>query len=128
MANLGLEARLSPRFILGLNDSFGYLYGGYPTLVEQPILSGSTPPTALNQLILPYTVRTLSNMAGLNLTFEKSRRSSFALSGGYNLDTFGNQGGAGEPLYNGKGASGGITYTYRTSEHTNFGLSLASSR
>jgi len=123
-ANLGLDAHLSPRFILGLNDSFGYLYGGYPTLVEQPILSGSTPPTSLNQLILPYTVRTLSNVAGLSLTFDKSPRSSFALSGGYNVFTFGNQGGAGEPLYNGKGASGGFTYTYKTSEHTNFGLSL----
>lgn len=123
-ANLGMNVHLTPRFSLGLNDGFGYLYGGYPALVEQPILSGPTPPTALNNLILPYTVRTLSNVAGLSLTFEKSRRTSLTLSGGYNVFSFGNQGGAGEPLYDGRGASGGFTYTYKPSEHTDFGLSL----
>ena len=123
-ASLSSEVRLASRFTLGLNDSFGYLYGGYPTLSEQPILSGSTPLTALNPLILTYTVRTLANMAGLNLTFEKSRRTSIILSGGYNLDTFGNQGKASEPLYNGRGMSGGVTFNYKTSEHTNFGLHL----
>jgi len=123
-ASLSSEVRLAPRFTLGLNDSFGYLYGGYPTLSEQPILSGLTPPTALNPLILTYTVRTLANMAGLHLTFEKSRRTSITLSGGYNLDTFGNQGKVSEPLYNGRGANGGITFNYKTTEHTNFGLRL----
>jgi hypothetical protein len=123
-ANLNLAARLSPRFVLGLYDGFGYLYGGYPTLTEQPILTGSAPPTALNLLILPYTVRTLSNTTGVNLTFEKSRRTSVTLSGGYNLDRFGNQGGVGGALYNSKGASGGIALNYRTTEHTRFGFHL----
>jgi len=123
-ADLSLALHLSPRFILGLHDGFGYLYGGYPTLTEQPILSGTTPPTSLNQLILPYTIRTLSNVAGLNLTFEKSRRTSITLSAGYNLDRFGNQGGVGQPLYNGKGASGGVTVTYLISEHTGLGFHL----
>jgi hypothetical protein len=60
----------------------------------------------------------------VNLTFEKSRRTSVTLSGGYNLDRFGNQGGLGEPLYNGKGVSGGVTLNYRTTEHTSFGFHL----
>jgi hypothetical protein len=122
-ANLNLAYRLTSRVILGLHDTFSYQNGVYPSLTGQQILSGPAAPTALNQMIIPYTTRALTNMAGLDLTFVKSRRTSLTLSGGYNQLKFGKQT-AGQPLYNGNGASGGLTFQYRVTEHTSFGLLL----
>jgi hypothetical protein len=122
-ANLGLTYRLSSRFFLGLHDTFSYLNGVYPSLTGQQIMSGPGSPTALNQMTLPYTTRALLNMAGLDLAFVKSRRTSLTLSGGYDQRKFRSQR-AGQPLYNGNGASGGLTFQYRATEHTSFGILL----
>jgi hypothetical protein len=62
-------------------------------------------------------------MAGLDLTFVKSRRTSLTFSGGYNQRKFRSQT-AGQPLYNSNGASGGLTFQYRVTEHTSFGILL----
>ena len=121
-ANVGLTYQLAPRFILGLQDTFGYQYGAYPALGGDQILSGPLSPTALNQFIFPYSIRTLTNTAGLDLTFMKSRRTSFTFFGGYNQRRFGNQAGESEPLYNGIGFSGGLAYDFRATEHTSVGL------
>jgi len=122
--NLDLDYRLAPRFILGLHDTFGYRYGAYPSLNGESISSGPISPTDLNQLILPYTIRTLSNMTGLDLTFEKSRRTSFTFSGGYNLSRFGNQAAASGSLYDSKGVIGSLKFNYRPTDHTSFGVRL----
>jgi hypothetical protein len=122
-ANLGLTYRLTSRFFLGLHDTFSYLNGVYPSLTGQQIMSGPVSPTTLNQMTLPYTTRALLNMAGLDLTFVKSRRTSLTLSGGYDRRKFRSQI-AGQPLYNGNGASGGLTFQYRATEHTSFGILL----
>jgi hypothetical protein len=122
-ANLNLAYRLTSHVILGLHDTFGYQNGAYPSLTGQQILSGPASPTALNQIIIPYTTRALSNMAGLDLTFVKSQRTSLTLSGDYNQRKFGSQA-AGQPLYNGNGLSGGLTFQYRVTEHTSFGILL----
>lgn len=121
-ANVGLTYQLAPRFLVGVHDSFGYQYGAYPALGSDQILSGPLSPTALNQFIFPYSIRTLTNTAGLDLTFLKSRRTSFTLFGGYNQRRFGDQAGESEPLYNGIGFSGGLSYDFRASEHTSIGL------
>ena len=123
-ANLSMNFQLTPRFSLGLQDAFSYLDGVYPTLTGQEILSGSAPPTALNQVIVPPTARTLTNSGGMNLTFTKSRRTSLTLSGGYTQQKFGSQAVAGQQLYSSMGLSGGLQYQYRVTEHTNFGLLL----
>jgi hypothetical protein len=122
-ANLGLTYRLTSRFFLGLHDTFSYENGVYPSLTGQQIMSGPGSPTALNQMTLPYTTRALLNMAGLDLTFVKSRRTSLTLLGGYNQSKFRSQTAA-PPLYNGNGASGGLTFQYRVTEHTSFGILL----
>jgi len=62
-------------------------------------------------------------MAGLDLTFVKSRRTSLALSGGYNQRKFGSQT-VGHPLYNSNGSSGSLQYQYSVTEHTSFGILL----
>jgi hypothetical protein len=123
-ADVALTYRLAPRFILGLHDSFGYQNGVYPTLAGQPIQSGLSLPTSLNQGIYTYTTRTLSNTAGLDLTYEKSTRTSLTFSGGYNVRKFGNEPGQNVALYGGTGFSGGLEYQYRVTEHTNVGLML----
>ena len=123
-ANMDLTYRLAPRFILGLHDTLGYRYGAYPTLIDAPILSGPSSPTTLNQMILPYTIRTLSNMVGLDLTFEKTRRTSVTFSGGYNLSKFGNQTAANQSLYNTKGLFGGVEFKRWATEHTSFSFRL----
>lgn len=123
-ANFNLTYRLSPHFILGLHDTFSYATGAYPAITEQQILSGPVSPTALNQTIFPYTTRTLSNMPGLDLTFLKSGRTSFSLSGTYNQRRFGSQGGTGVSLYNTAGFSTGLQYQYRVTAHTSFDLAL----
>jgi hypothetical protein len=125
-ANLSMNFQLTPRFSLGLHDTFSYLNGAYPslTLSGQQILSGPTSPTALNQSIFTPTVRTLSNSSGLDLTFTKSRRTSLTLSGGYNQQKFGTTAVAGQQLYGSSGLSGGLQYQYRITEHTSFGLLL----
>jgi hypothetical protein len=123
-ADLDLTCRLTSRFSLGLHDSFSYQNGVYPSLTSQQIMSGPASPTSLNQMIFPYTTRTLSNMAGLDLKFVKSQRTSLTLSGGFNQLKFGNQTGAVQPLYNSLGVSGSLEYQYRLTEHTNFGLLL----
>ena len=121
--NLNLDFKLTPRIILGLHDGFSYQNGNYASLTEPQLLSGPSSPTALNQMIIPYTTRTLTNMGGLDLTFVKSQRTSLTLSAGYNQSKFGQQT-AGQPLYNGNGISGGLTFAYRLTEHTSFGILL----
>jgi hypothetical protein len=121
-ANLGLTFQLTSRFSLGLHDTFSYQNGVYPALTGQQILSGPVSPTALNQMIFSPTTRTLSNMSGLDLMFIKSRRTSLTLSGGYDQRKFGNQGAAGQPLYNDTGVSGSLQYQYRVTENTSFGF------
>jgi hypothetical protein len=123
-ANLGMTYRLTSRFIVGLHGTFSYQNGVYPGLTGEQILSGSASPTALNQMIYSYTTRTLSTMAGLNLTFVKSQRTSLTFSGGYTQYKFGGQTVAGQPLYNGSGLNGSMQFKYRVTEHTNFGILL----
>ena len=121
-ANLSMSFRLTPRFTLGMQDTFTYLNGIYPSFTSQQILSGPISLTGLNQTIVPPTTRTLSNTSGLELTFAKSNRTSLTLSGGYSQQKFGGQAGTGQPLYNSRGFSGGVQYQYRVTEHTSLGL------
>ena len=122
-AKLAAAYQLTPWLNLGVHDTFSYQYGIFPSLLGQQLASGPTSPTALNQTIFPYTARNLSNMAGLDLTFIKSRRTSLTLSGGYNQVRFGSEI-EGQPLYNGNGLSAGLQVGYRVSEHTNVGILL----
>jgi hypothetical protein len=121
--NLNLGYRVASRVTLGLYDSASYQTGNYAPLTQQLLPSGPPSPTALNQAIIPYTTRTLSNVAGLDLTFVKSQRTSFTLSAGYSQSGFGQQI-AGQALYNSKGLGGGLTFQYRVTEHTSFGILL----
>jgi hypothetical protein len=123
-ADLNLTYRLSSHFNLGLHDTFSYQNGVFQSLTGQQIMSGLGSPTALNQTIFPYSIRTLSNSSGLDLTYVKSQRTSLTLTGGYNEQKFGNQGVAGQPLYNSRGVSGGFQYQYRVTEHSSIGLLL----
>jgi hypothetical protein len=123
-ADLNLTYRLSSHINLGLYDTFSYQNGVFQSLTGQQIMSGLGSPTALNQTILPYVIRTLSNSSGLNFTYVKSRRTSLTFSGGYNQRKFGSQVVAGQPLYNSRGLSGGFQYQYRVTDHTSFGLLL----
>jgi len=122
-ANVNLSYQLSPRFVLGLHDAFSYQNGLFPSLSGQQIMSGPASPTGLDQLIYPYTTRTLSNAAGLDVTFEKSRRTSVTLSGGFGQRKFGSQTTT-QPLYNDVELSGGLQYQYRLTPHTSFGILL----
>jgi len=97
-ADLNLTYRLSSHFNLGLYDTFSYQNGVFQSLAGQQIMSGLGSPTTLNQTILPYTIRTLSNSSGLDLTYVKSHRTSLTLTGGYNQQKFGSQVVAGQPL------------------------------
>lgn len=120
-ANLNLAYRLSPRVILGLQDTFSYQSGIYTPLTAQAIMSGPASPTGLNLMIIPYTIRGVTNTTGVALTFVKSGRTSFTFIGGYNRRKFGKPT-AGQPLYNGNGESGGLQYQYRVTERTSFGI------
>jgi hypothetical protein len=121
-ANLNLTYRLSPHFNLELYDTISYQNGAYPSLTGQQIMSGLGSPTALNETIIPYTIRTLSNSSGLNLTYVKNRRTSLTLAGGYGQQRFGSRVIAGQSLYNTRGLSGGFNYQYVVTEHTTLGL------
>jgi hypothetical protein len=123
-AQLNLTYRLSSHFILGLHGTFSYQNGVLQSLTGQQIMSGLGSPTTLNQAILPYTVRTLSNSSGLDLTYVKSHRTSLTLTGGYNQQKFGSQVAVGQRLYNSWGVSGGFQYQYLVTEHISFGLLL----
>jgi hypothetical protein len=122
-ADLNLTYQLSSHFNLGLHDTFSYQNGVLQSLTEPQIMSELGSPTALNQTILPYTVRTLSNSSELDLTYVKSQRTSLTLTGGYDQRKFGSQA-AGQPLYNSTGLNGGLQYQYRVTEHSNFGFLL----
>ena len=120
---LRFSYRLSSRFLLAFQDSFYYLNGIYPTLTEQPILSGPPPPSGLNGIINPYSVRTLSNTSGLYLTFMKSRRTLITVNGGYIQSKYGAaQQNPNLPLYNNTGFSGGLTLQHYVTAHTSFGI------
>jgi hypothetical protein len=123
-ADLNLTYRLSPHFNLGLHDTFSYQNGVFQSLTGQQIMSGLSSPTALNQLIFPYTIRTLSNSSGLDLTYVKSQRTFLTLAGGYDQQKFGSQVVAGRPLYNSRAVSGGFEYGYRITERVTLGLLL----
>jgi hypothetical protein len=120
---LNLGYKLTSRVILGLHDSASYQTGDYASLAEPQLLAGPPSPTALNQVVIPYTTRTLYNLAGLDLTFAKSQRTSLAFSADYNQSKFGQQTAA-QSLYSGNGVSGGLTFQYRVTEHTSFGTLL----
>jgi hypothetical protein len=121
--NLKLGYRLASRVILGLHDSASYQTGNYTSLTEPQLLSGPSSPTALSQVVIPYTTRTLLNAAGLDLTFAKSQRTSLTFSADYDQSIFGQQT-AGQPLYNSNGLGGGLTYQYRVTKHTSVGVLL----
>ena len=123
-ADLNLTYRLGSHFNVGLHGTFSYQNGVFESLTGQQIMSGFGSPTTLNQTILPYTVRTLSNSSGLDLTYVKSHRTSLTLTGGYDQQKFGSQVEAGRPLYNSTGVNGGFQYQYLVTEHTSFGLLL----
>jgi hypothetical protein len=123
-ANLNLTYRLSPHFNLGLHDTFSYQNGAFQSLTGQQIMSGLASPTALNQMIVPYTIRTLLNSSGLNLTYLKSRRTSLTLAAGYTQQKFGSQVVAGQSLYNTRGVSGNLQYQYGITERTTLGFLL----
>ncbi len=123
-ANSTLAYRLSPRFVLGLQDAFSYENGILPSITGQQIESGPPPPTGLNQGVFAYTTRTLSNTAGVALTFAKSRRNSFTFSVGYDQRRYGNPTVNLAALYNGLGANAGLQYQYRATKHATFGLLL----
>jgi len=121
--NLNLGYRLASRVFLGVHDSVSYQTGNYPSLSQQQLLSGPSSPTPLNQVVIPYTTRTLSNTAGLDLTFTKSQRTSLTFSADDNQNKFGQQT-AGQSLYNGNWVGGGVLFSYRVTEHTSFGIFL----
>jgi hypothetical protein len=123
-ADLNLTYRLGSHFNVGLHGTFSYQNGVFESLTGQQIMSGLGSPTTLNQTIFPYTVRTLSNSSGLDLTYVKSHRTSLTLTGGYDQQKFGSQVEAGRPLYNSTGLNGGFQYQYLVTEHTSFGLLL----
>jgi hypothetical protein len=124
-ANLGVSYRISDHLLVSLHDSLAYQNGILPSITgTQQILAGQTPPTALNGGIYAYTNRTLTNMTGLNVTYQKSRRTSLTFSGGYNRTKYGNGVGQNTPLYNGNIFSGSARYSYRTSEHTTVGATV----
>ena len=123
-ADLNLTYRLGSHFNLALYDIFGYQNGAFQSLTGQQIMSGLASPTGLNQSVLPYTIRTLTNTSGLALTYVKSRRTSLTLAGGYNDQRFGSRVSSSQPLYNSRGASGNFQYQYRVTERTTFGLLL----
>ena len=124
MGNLSLTYRLSSHFNLGLYDTVSYQNSPFQSLTGQQIMSGPSSPTALDQMIVPYTIRTLSNSSGLALAYVKSQRTSVTLAGGYNQQKFGSQAEAGQPLYNTLGENGSFQYQYRVTERTTFGLLL----
>src|SRR5208282_79246 len=121
LGTLNLTYRMSSRFYIGMYDTFSYLNGAFQS---QQILSGLGSPTALNQSIIPYTVRTLANTSGLSLSFVKSHRTSLTFSGNYDERRFGSAQIVGQPLYNTREMSGGFQYQYRITEHTSFGIAL----
>jgi len=122
-ADLNASYQLSPRVILGVDETFSYQNGNYPALSEAPLMSGLAPATFPTLQVLAYTTRDLSNAAGLNLTFVKSGRTRVTLQGGQNLTKYGNQV-AGQPLYNGNGFNGSLTYEYHMTAHTSVGMYL----
>jgi hypothetical protein len=124
IANLNLSYRLSQRTLLGLNETFGYQNGIYPALAAGPTLSGLPSPGGVNGIIIPYTIRTLTDVSGLSLTFMKSRRTSVILTGGYSQSKYGpgKQQNIGLLLYNGQGFSGGLTLQHYISAHTSLGI------
>ncbi len=122
--SLTLNGRLSPRWALGIFDTASYQNGIFQPLEGQQISSGLSSPTAPNQTIYAYSARTLTNLSGLDLTFQKSHRTSISFTGSYSLQQYGSQQIAGETLYNGRSATGGFAYQYRVTEHTAFGVDL----
>jgi len=123
-ASLKAVFRLGSHFNVGVHGTFSYQNGIFQPLTGQQIMSGLGSPTTLNQTILPYTVRTLANSSGLDLTYVKSHRTSLTLTGGYNQQKFGSHVVPGQLLYNSTGVSGGFQYQYLVTEHSSFGLLL----
>lgn len=122
LAALNIAYKLSSHFSVGVFDTISYQNGFNASISEQPITSGLGLPTALNQTISPYTIRTLGNTSGLNLTYEMSKRMSLTFMGTYAERKFGSQGEANEPLYNSNGGSGGVEFQYRATQHTDIGI------
>ena len=123
--NLRLTYRVGSHFLVGVQDTASYQNGMYPTLTAQPVLSGPPSPIGQNGIIVPYTVRTLTDTTGLYLTFLKSRRTSVTLTGGYTQSKYGAA--SQNPdlkLYNGTGFSGGLTLQHFVTSHTSFGFLL----
>jgi len=123
VSDLTVVFKVTSHVVLGVHDNFSYTIGNYPLLDQLPLMSGPPSPTGLDQQILVYSTRVLSNEGGLDLTYAKSQRMSVKLAAGYNLSRYGQQI-ADQPLYNGSGYSGSLTLEYRETEHTSLGVLL----
>ena len=122
LAALNMAYRLSSHLSVGVFDTISYQNGFNASISEQPITTGLGLPTALNQTISPYTIRTLANSSGLNLTYVMSKRMSLTFTGTYEERKFGSQSEANQPLYNSNGGSGGVEFQDRVTEHTSIGI------
>jgi DNA-binding transcriptional regulator YdaS (Cro superfamily) len=123
-AGMNFSYKLTRRVSLALHDNVSYQNGVYPSLTNQEILAGPAAPISLDQIVVPYTTRTLVNTPGLDLAFAKTRRTSMTLTGVYSQLKFGHKV-AGEPLYNSSGLNGGLTIQYSLTRRTSLGMSLS---
>jgi hypothetical protein len=121
--SLNLAYRLTSRVTLGVNESATYRNGSYAALVAQPIPAGPSTSPFQNDVIIPYTTRTLSNWSGLTLSFVTSRRTTISLSGDYNQYKYRQQLSA-QPFYDNTGLTGGLAFDYQWSRHTRIGFGL----
>jgi len=121
--SLDMTYQWTSRIVLGVHETFSYQNGIYPSLTGQEITAGPAAPIPVDNIVVPYTTRTLYNMPGLDLTFAKSRRTSLSLSGVYSELKFGYKI-AGQPLYNSNGINGGMSFQHTLTAHFDAGMSL----
>jgi hypothetical protein len=123
--SLGLDFGFRPgsHVLLRLRDNTSYLNGIFQPNSGQSFITGLGSPTNLNPYIYVPLARQFINESRLDLTYQKSYRTSFTLSGGYMLSEYTNVS-AGAPLglLGTRGWFSGLQYSFRLSKRTTFGI------
>lgn len=123
--NLRFNAKydVTRHFELRFNDGAQYFTGIY-----SPRLNGNTAPEGteiggLNNTVFTPLARDFSNEGRVDAVYQWSRRSSFDFFGGVGTRNFSGNSNPEENLFNTQAYTGGLTYTYRLTADSSFGVS-----
>ena len=117
-----LQLATSPRLSFRLRDSADYMRGIFQPIAGQPITSGLTGPSQVNQTVYTPLLREFANTSRLDADYRFSRRTDIDFFGGPQEQHFSNNPGFAQNLFNMNGENAGVQFSDRLTKSSTLGL------